>query len=260
MAENFTPDFNPKDPNLKRMIISKSGRTGGMLVGYNHGENPDNGIRGVNVATNQDIRTEGGEVIITAPAVEDPTLREFEGEQLTNRQILDRINVGGGGVSFADKGMEVPKTIKCADCSYQYGGQTLTSREIAENISLSGIVSYLDKKAKELCYNLECDGTTKILSKSLDDTGINHKIFLGTIEHIKNGRVKDSFFPHQWIYMEINRKPFIVDYKARMWMGKNAPDGVIAVDDLKEYRYKGQELFINPKVKELMYKIQTAMP
>jgi hypothetical protein len=57
---------------------------------------------------------EGGEVVITRNAVSDGEKREFEGEMLTNREILSKINEGGGGVSFEDGG-KVDYGVDCDD-------------------------------------------------------------------------------------------------------------------------------------------------
>jgi hypothetical protein len=75
---------------------------------------------------------EGGEVVITRNAVSDNEKREFEGEMLTNREILSRINEGGGGVSFA-KGGDVPKHIMVSGKSYKYGGKTMKDSEIVSS-------------------------------------------------------------------------------------------------------------------------------
>lgn len=102
-------------------------KDGGIAVGAKHGL--EGGIKGIVGTEKKPIEFEGEEIIITAPAVKDDTKREFEGEMLTNRQILSRINESGGGVSFADGG-EIPKTIRCSGRTYNYGGETKTDYEI----------------------------------------------------------------------------------------------------------------------------------
>lgn len=109
------------------------GADGGYLSGPKHS---DGGIPGVNKSTGQHIEVEGGEVIITAPAVEDNKKREFEGEMLTNRQILSRINQSGGGVSFEDGG-EI-KSCKCSGKSFRYGGAMLTDYDIIGQMNSGG--------------------------------------------------------------------------------------------------------------------------
>ena len=101
------------------------GKYGGYLVGNRHSEG---GIKATNKSTGQPLEMEGGEVVITRNAVSDNQKREFEGEMLTNKEILSRINQSGGGVSFADGG-EV-KSCRCHGKSYKYGGKTMTDFEI----------------------------------------------------------------------------------------------------------------------------------
>ncbi len=106
------------------------GAAGGYLVGNKHSAG---GIPGINKSTGQHIEVEGGEVIITAPAVDDNAKREFEGEQLTNRQILSRINVSGGGVSFETGGQV--SSCKCSGKSYKFGGETMTDYQIVNRMN-----------------------------------------------------------------------------------------------------------------------------
>lgn len=106
-------------------IIHKDGTLGGYLVGKMHGEG---GIK-AEVKGGQQIEMQGNEVVITAPAVEDKTKREFQGQMLTNRQILSKINEEGGGVSFADGG-DVPTMIKTTGRKYTYGGKLMPDHDI----------------------------------------------------------------------------------------------------------------------------------
>lgn len=99
--------------------VTTDGKKGGYFEGRSHAEG---GIKAHNVDTDSPIEVEGGEVIITKKAVDDPTKREFQGKQMTNREILSAINQSGGGVSFehggqvsehmAKHGMEIHKR-KC---------------------------------------------------------------------------------------------------------------------------------------------------
>ena len=111
-------------------IIHDKGTQGGYFVGRLHKEG---GIKGINKSTGQPIEVQGGEVIITAPAVADQTKREFEGEMLTNREILSKINEKGGGVSLENGG-----EIYFNGSSYNYGGKTMTDYEIMQEISNCG--------------------------------------------------------------------------------------------------------------------------
>ena len=112
-------------------IIHNKGTLSGYLVGKTHAEG---GIKAVNKSTGQPLEMQGGEVVITAPAVSDNTKREFDGKMMTNREILSTINEKGGGVSFA-KGGDVPQSIKHTGASYKYGGKTMTDHEILKHIT-----------------------------------------------------------------------------------------------------------------------------
>lgn len=113
-------------------IIHNKGTLSGYLVGKTHAEG---GIKAVNKSTGQPLEMQGGEVVITAPAVSDNTKNEFNGKMMTNREILSQINVNGGGVAFAKDGMEIPKSVKRTGASYKYGGKTMTDHEIYKHIT-----------------------------------------------------------------------------------------------------------------------------
>jgi len=145
-------EVQPDDKKTKNMITHKSGSAGGMLVGNRHSEG---GIKAINKSTDTPLEMEGGEVVITRNAVSDSKKREFEGEMLTNRQILSRINESGGGVSFA-KGGDIPHKCSCSGKSYAYGGKTMTDYEIIDDIhndynSRMFGVQHLDKSNSECC-------------------------------------------------------------------------------------------------------------
>lgn len=111
-------------------IIHDKGTQGGYFLGKLHKEG---GIKGINKSTGQPIEVQGGEVIITAPAVADQTKREFEGQMLTNREILSKINEKGGGVSLENGG-----EIYFNGSSYNYGGKTMTDYEIMQAMNGCG--------------------------------------------------------------------------------------------------------------------------
>jgi predicted ABC-type ATPase len=123
-------EINPDNPQIKSVMTHKAGAAGGLLVGRRHSEG---GIKAINKSTNSPLEMEGGEVVITRDAVSDDTKREFEGQMLTNRQILSKINESGGGVSFADGG-DVPDKCSCSGKSYNFGGKVLPDVEIVNNI------------------------------------------------------------------------------------------------------------------------------
>jgi DNA polymerase III sliding clamp (beta) subunit (PCNA family) len=115
-------------------MIYDDATVGGYFVGKLHKEG---GIQGINKTTGQPIEVQSSEVIITAPAVADQTKREFEGEMLTNREILSKINVSGGGVSL-EQGGDIPSEIYFNGSSYNYGGNTMTDYEIMQKMNECG--------------------------------------------------------------------------------------------------------------------------
>jgi len=130
--------INPDNKQIKEAITHKSGSAGGMLVGNRHSEG---GIKAINKSTGQPLEMEGGEVVITRDAVSDSSKREFEGEMLTNRQILSRINESGGGVSFAEGG-DVPHSCACKGKEYKYGGKMMRDNDIVNEIMSSSRKSF----------------------------------------------------------------------------------------------------------------------
>lgn len=126
-------EINPDSKYVKDYFAHSSGSAGGVLVGKRHSEG---GIKAINKGTGQPIEVEGGEVVITRRAVSDNTKREFEGEMLTNREILSRINQSGGGVAiFSEGGDIVGTTCSCSGKSYKYGGKTMMDYEIVSDLS-----------------------------------------------------------------------------------------------------------------------------
>jgi predicted ABC-type ATPase len=123
-------EIDPDDPKIKSAMTHKSGASGGLLVGNRHSEG---GIKAVNKSTGQPLEMEGGEVVITRDAVSDDKKRDFEGEMLTNREILSRINQSGGGVSFAEGG-DVPHKCACMGKEYKFGGRMMRDNDIVEDI------------------------------------------------------------------------------------------------------------------------------
>lgn len=100
-----------------------SGETGGYLEGPSHAEG---GIPAINKGNNDEkIEMEGGEVVINKRSVADETIQDFNGEKLTNRQVLSKINQSGGGVAFADGG-EIPEQILVSGAKHKYNGEEIT--------------------------------------------------------------------------------------------------------------------------------------
>jgi hypothetical protein len=86
---------------MKNIIKTKDAKKGGYLVGKSHAEG---GIKGINVDTGEPIEVEGGEVVITKPAVDSQKKYTFEGKQMTPKEIMSKLNSDHGGVEFAKGG------------------------------------------------------------------------------------------------------------------------------------------------------------
>lgn len=142
-------------------IIHDKGTQGGYFLGKLHKEG---GIKGINKSTGQPIEVQGGEVIITAPAVADQTKREFEGQMLTNREILSKINEKGGGVSLENGG-----EIYFNGSSYNYGGKTMTDYEIMQAMNGCG-------------YEEEYENGSLSKGKSLQEIADMHDVSLQSIK------------------------------------------------------------------------------
>jgi len=139
-------ELNPDDKEVKEYFAHDSGNVGGVLVGKRHSEG---GIQATNKATGLPLEMEGGEVVITRNAVSSDEKHEFDGKQMTNREILSKINESGGGVSFADGG-DLPENIscKCNGKKYKYGGVEMSDYEIIGKMTNNYKQSELEKYGK----------------------------------------------------------------------------------------------------------------
>jgi len=165
-------------------MIHNKGSMSGYLVGKTHAEG---GIKAINKSTGQPLEMQGGEVVITAPAVSDQTKRKFDGKMMTNREILSAINERGGGVAFAESGMEIPTEMHFNGTSYNYGGKMLSDHDIAYELSQCGcehemkngggvktskVVTYKDKYNRKYNYPKNTSHSLKEISK---DTKVSMK-------------------------------------------------------------------------------------
>ena len=86
--------FDNTDADNGKQIETKNARNGGYLVGRSHKEG---GIKGVNVDTGEPIEVEGGEVVITKPAVESKKTYTLNGKKMKPKEILSKLNSDHGG-------------------------------------------------------------------------------------------------------------------------------------------------------------------
>jgi hypothetical protein len=117
--------FDNTDADNGKQIETKNARNGGYLVGRSHKEG---GIKGVNVDTGEPIEVEGGEVVITKPAVESKKTYTLNGKKMKPKEILSKLNSDHGGVAFAQGG--------------QVGGEKFLLGGVTE----SGVEEYYKKK------------------------------------------------------------------------------------------------------------------
>ena len=118
-------ELNPDNKAIKQYFAHDSGNAGGVLVGKRHSEG---GIKATNNSTGQPIEMEGGEVVITRGAVSNPKKYSFEGKDMTTREVLSKLNVDGGGISFADGG-DVPEKMNCGCSTMKLGGETMSTQD-----------------------------------------------------------------------------------------------------------------------------------
>lgn len=164
-----------------------SGKAGGYLVGKRHSEG---GIKAINKSTGQPLEMEGGEVVITRNAVSDTQKYEFEGQMLTNREILSKINEGGGGVAFADGG----EVCHVCDAEYNYKGKKMKDSEIFREMALGGEVDDILDAVDDLSFedmDSKFDDERDAITEALKDiTNWNKLCFKGR----KNSPYENQYF------------------------------------------------------------------
>jgi len=144
-----------------KIYVHNDGDMGGYLVGRRHSQG---GIKGENKATGQPIEVETGEIQITSNAIKNDKRHNFNGKEMTNKEILSYLNVQGGGVAF-DSGGQVENQLKSNNVvndgggnpikysggeiiltrgavtnpkKYQFNGKEMTTRQIASSINVEG--------------------------------------------------------------------------------------------------------------------------
>lgn len=142
-----------------KKYLHKDANLGGYLVGKRHSQG---GIKGVNMSTNQPIEVEGGEIQICRSAATSSKKYDFNGKEMTSREILSQLNQDGGGVAFEDGGTIDPKSSNVVvknpndpikyeggeiiltrgavsnPKQYEFNGKMMTTREIASEINQNG--------------------------------------------------------------------------------------------------------------------------
>lgn len=83
----------------------------------------------------------------------------------------------------------------------------------------------LERMAFKYCRLLECDGTSNVLSYYLSMLGIKHQCYIGSVYYLS-----EKVSPHFWIETD----DLIIDFKTRLWLGEDAPQGVMFKNDVKQ--------------------------
>lgn len=196
-----------------KRVKTTDGGAGGYLVGDKHSD-PSGGIKVENKSTGEKILVEGGEAVITAPALDDPTLHEWEGKQMTKREILSDINVKAGGRSFG-KGGRTPRKIRCTGKMYKFGGETMTDHDI---VSSCGCKHAMEKGG-------EIENIPLALRQIIEDDNIQ----IVSAEKIKDA--DDEGDGEQW---EVKQRKYV--YEVRQDYDGNQGDPIITeeFDTLQE--------------------------
>ena len=146
--------INPDSKDVKDYFSHNSGEAGGLLIGNRHSEG---GIKAEVHSTGQNIEMEGGEAVITRGAVASNKKYEYEGKQMTTREILSDLNVKGGGVSFAEGG-DIPEKIKCACNSFNVGGIPYSVNDFVrlseKDYETQRLIDGIEKERKDHFYTL----------------------------------------------------------------------------------------------------------
>lgn len=79
---------------------------------------------------------------------------------------------------------------------------------------------------------LECDGMTRVISNLLLRDGVAHRACYGALR-LQTGGID----LHCWIQLQDG---VVCDYRARMWLGSDAPHGVFVPEPMVIYEVHGE--------------------
>lgn len=105
------------------------------------------------------------------------------------------------------------------------------------NFSLEILRALLDELDNA---SVECDGMCRLVATKLSKAGIPYQAKGGSLAVAGQG-----ISPHFWV--EVG--PFIIDYRARMWLGEareDVPHGIFVQGDYPQAQYLGVDYHIGP--------------
>ena len=230
-----------------------SGKVGGYLVGKRHSEG---GIKAINKSTGQPLEMEGGEVVITRNAVSSGEKHEFEGQMLTNREILSKINESGGGVSFEDGG----EVCHVCDAEYNYKGKKMKDIDIFKEMAKGGEIDDILQAVDDLTFedlnekfSDEKDAVIEVL-KTINAgeapwnycfKGNKNTPYEGRYFFIENKNVPFTEVKLVEVFVKNNEEQFFIDYGDMSEYFTVLPEGFeIYVNDLEHIAYKRIGKFI----------------
>lgn len=110
---------------------------------------------------------------------------------------------------------------------------------------LSELLDHLDAA------DLECDGLSRCVTTILHSHSIVHQVMAGTLT------VNESIIRlHFWVCSG----PFVIDYRARMWLGDQStvPHGIVASEG--PWIYRGQPIHMAPLDRKIMAMLLMPFP
>jgi hypothetical protein len=198
-----------------KLMETKNAKNGGYLVGRSHKEG---GIKGVNVDTGDPIEVEGGEVVITKPAVDSNKYYTLNGKKMKPKDILSKLNSDHGGVAFAEGG-------KVGSRKYLLGGMTNDEKKdftearyagksiiIAQNDDLSSTVKVFN--AWDEASGGIIDIKVKTPNNSINHMAMINAITIGDYVYLKGLYKVATEFNHEIdnpsVDFKLNHIPFII--------------------------------------------------
>lgn len=92
---------------------------------------------------------------------------------------------------------------------------------------------------------VECDGFARLATTVLTQLGIEHKVHTGAVQ-VGDTAGDDVDLPyHFWLICDSDEGAVLIDYRLRMWLGNEAPHGVMGAAktdagfEVGDYRYLG---------------------